>query len=60
VRSSSVSATRLSRWRPTVATASVLPPDEYVTRQFFSAREPSIATLSHWSAWPTYEIEMSK
>jgi len=38
-RSSSVSATRLSRGRPIVATASVFPASEYVTLQFFAAGE---------------------
>ena len=41
-----------------VATASVRPASLYVTEQSFASRLPLISTASHFSACPTYLMEM--
>jgi succinate dehydrogenase / fumarate reductase iron-sulfur subunit len=51
--SNATSARRLSRSRPTVATASFLPPCQKLTAQSCVAGSPSMSSRSHVSAWPT-------
>src|SRR5215212_6334417 len=47
------SASRLTAFRPTVATASVVSPVRKVTVASRRSRLPETSTLSHRSAWPT-------
>ena len=58
-RSIAASARRLSRSRPIVTTATVLPLRSKDTRQSRPATLPATSVRSHVSAWPTYEMPTS-